>query len=255
MASRRGQREGRDLEGFEEDSIVTVDFTRNALLALEREHQDDHDGGYALVEALCAYRKHEERAHEEWEEVLITWASDGPARLWGVALEALAREGTERATRALAMLLKNRGREVGWRESVMNTLLRRGFASDEVVRLAKEDAEAMGPMGLANLACLVQLRPDLMGIAASCICKAAAGGEREYVEGGVPPFVYAALDRNDLEMLVRLTKQVHEVDEEVGAWIGTTIATYLEKPWIREKLTAESASAVVATLRSFPNRE
>ena len=80
------------------------------LHALDAEHEEDGDGGYALVGAIIEWihsLSDKERA-AVWQILLDTVESEEPT-LWGVALEVLAREKPRNVLIELAASLKVKG--------------------------------------------------------------------------------------------------------------------------------------------------
>ena len=228
---------------------MAIESTRADLLAIEQAHQDVHDGGYRLASALCDYRAEmPEGTSSEWDNVLLGWVRDEPARFWGVALEALARAGRASVNDELAAMLHESGRSDEWREYVANTLIRRGFSNAELIEQVEEAARRMSPMGLPNLAALLILVPELLASAVACIVAALCAGKYEYVEANVPPFVYAAADC-DPELLVRLAEQTRASDHEAGRRFGAMVAEYLRKPFVQRRLPAGVAAEMERRVR------
>lgn len=228
---------------------MTIESTRADLLAIERAHQDNHDGGYHLASALCEYRRDmPEHAAGEWDQVLLGWVRDEPARFWGVALEALARAGGSGVNDELAAMLREASRNAEWREYVAHTLIRRGASSRELTLEVEEAARRMSPMGLANLAALLGLVPDLLSSAVACVVAAMSSGKYEYVEANIPPFVYAAAD-SDPELLLRLIRQTEAEDREAGRRFGKMVAEYLGRPFVQRRFPEGVAAEMAEKIR------
>lgn len=223
--------------------------TRVDLIALERAHQDDQDGGYRLASALCEYReKMPDAATGEWDEILLEWVQNEPISLWGVALEALARTGSPSVSEKLAAMLHGPGRSTKWREYVAHTLIRRGFSAPELVAEVELAAQNMSPMGLPNLAALLVLVPERLASAVACIVAAIESGKYDYVEANVPPFVYAAAD-SEPELLVRLVQQSFTQDHEAGKRLADMVIEYLGKPFVQRRFERGVAGGVATKLR------
>jgi hypothetical protein len=223
---------------------MTIESTRADLLSLVHGHRDIHDGGYQLASALCDYRNQmPDSAVKEWEEVLLAWVRDEPARLWGVALEALARAGGRRVGDELTAMLGARGSSEEWREYVANTLIRLGCTNSDLIKQIEEAAQRMTPMGLPNLAALLIHVPEQLTCAVTCIVAALSAGKSRYIKANVPPFVLAAAD-SDPELLVRLVQQTHAEDREAGRQLGEMIAEHLREPFV-ERRFPEGVSAQI----------
>jgi len=215
---------------------------------LESAHREDYDGGYRLASALCKYREQmpDSTAHV-WDDVLLGWARDEPARLWGVALEALARAGGVGVNQKLDAMLRASDRDLEWREYVAHTLIRRGFPSATVRRNVQHAARRMTPMGLANLAALLVLAPELLPASVECIVAAMSSGRHDYVEVNVPPFVHAAAN-SEFDLLVRLVQQTGAKDHQTGSRLAAMIIEYLARPFVQKRFGADVVGQVADEL-------
>lgn len=227
---------------------MTADDVLADLEAIEHLHGSDRDGGYALAETLCEYqRRMPDDVQHLWDEVLLTWVRDRADRWWGVATQALAYAGGPAVDEGLAALLRDSAGELEWRGYVANTLIRRGYSSDELTAEVANAAQARTPMGLTNLAALLRLAPDLLAPAAACVVTAISSGDLGYVEAHVPPFVHAAAD-SDPELLVRLVARTEALDRDAGRRFGRMVADYLRKPWVREEFPGGVADGLATRI-------
>lgn len=234
---------------------MTINSTRSDLLSIEHAHRNVHDGGYQLASVLCEYRAEMSKDRvSEWDEVLLNWARDESKRLWGVALEALARAGGPAVNERLASMLRGAGPWDEWREYVANTLIRRGVRDDELKSQVEQAARRMTPMGLPNLAALLPSAPELLASAASCIVEAMSNMRYEYVEANVPPFVYSAVDHNP-ELLVQLVQETYSRDQTAGRLLGQMFADYLKKPFVERRFPNGVAAEVQERMRSATRRD
>ena len=231
---------------------MSVESTEADLLALECSHLGDRDGGYRVASALCEHRNRmPPHAVSEWDEVLVGWVREGPARLWGIALEALAHEGGSDVSEKLATELRSPGRDVEWREYLVHTLIRRGFTSKELTSEVEQAAQQMSPMGLSNLAALLVSVPEVLASAVACLVAAVTLGEYEYVEANIPCFVYAAAD-SDPQLIVRLVEQVYAQNLELGRDLGEMVIEYLGRPFVRRRFDDGLAVELIQKLRGLP---
>jgi hypothetical protein len=227
---------------------MSFESTGADLHGIVNQHQEVHDGGYRLASALCAYRDRMPKSTaSEWDLVLLSWVRGSSARLWGVALEALARAGGPEVTNELSALMRQSGTDSQWREYVTNTLIRRGFSNSWFVAEVLEAAGRTTPMGLQNLAALMVIVPDLISSAAACIIAALSAWKHEYVEGLIAPFVSTAAD-TDPDMLVRLVQEAKAQDQKAGEQLAEILASYLGRPFVQSRFPQNLASRIAARL-------
>lgn len=99
--------------GAHEVAVVTADDVRADLEAIEHLHGNDRDGDYALADALCEYRRRmPDEVQHLWDEVLLTRAGNRAGRWWGVATQALARDGGTAVDEGFAALLRDSAGEL-----------------------------------------------------------------------------------------------------------------------------------------------
>jgi hypothetical protein len=227
---------------------MSFESTGADLHGIVNQHQEVHDGGYRLASELCAYRNRMPKSTaSEWDLVLLSWVRGSSARLWGVALEALARAGGPEVTNELSTLMRQSGTDSQWREYVTNTLIRRGFSNSWFVAEVLEAAGRTTPMGLQNLAALMVIVPDLISSAAACIIAALSAWKHEYVEGLIAPFVSTAAD-TDPDMLVRLVQEAKAQDQKAGEQLAEILALYLGRPFVQSRFPQNVASGIAARL-------
>lgn len=230
---------------------MAYESTRAALDSLECAHRDDGDGGYRLASALCEYRiGMPASSAEEWDSVLMEWAKDETSGRWGVALEALAREGSRDVTKTLSVLLVSHEGSSEWREYVIHTLIRQGYATPALVSEVRSAALQKSALGLPNLARLIVLVPQQLKTAAQCFVEAIHSGEVDYAESNVPPFVYAALDSGP-DLLVDLVQAVSLIERRAGVRLGNMIIEYLGKPFVQSRFERGTLLELLEKLRPF----
>lgn len=216
---------------------MALGATESELYAIERAHRNDADSGDRFVEALCRYRRAaREDAVDEWDRVLLGWARPEHKRLWGVALEALAREGGPLVSRELAERLRAENGDAEFRDYVANTLIRRRDVSPEVREHVEDSARRLRPMGLINVAALLRLCPDTVGLAGELLATELSAGRTHEVESNIPPFVQAALNSN-LSLLGNLASEVRGHSHEQGARFSRMLLEYVNKPFVRKYIS------------------
>ena len=211
--------------------------TEGELDAIERTHRNDKDSGDRLVEELCQYRRAAcDDAIEEWDRALLGWATPEHKRLWGIALEALAREGGPLVSRELADRLRAKSGDAEFRDYVANTLIRRRDVSLEVREHVEDSARRFRAMGLINVAALLRVCPDTVGLAGELLATELSAGRTHEVESNIPPFVQAALN-SKLILLGNLVSEVHGRSREQGARFCRMLLEYVNRPFVRKYIS------------------
>lgn len=119
------------------------------LFHLDRKHQDDRDGGYALVDSLvCHLQKLPSEHREQASNVLLIIIGLGSVpraaeRLWGVSLEVVTRMMTVRLAQEILALSEIVGAES--RDWFINALLRSSVEYPEPLWASITDQLAKSP--------------------------------------------------------------------------------------------------------------
>jgi hypothetical protein len=209
---------------------------------LNGEHQDDHDGGYALVAALKDARDAVEPDEREFfTESLADLVKDKDPELWAVALEALVQLGESQAVASLGDEVTESTQDERWKDYVVLGLLRlgQGRFRDPILEHVGASMANPRPLTLPIIAALCRIdREACLEIASKYFADAHRRGNVRELEGFVPAFVRNFVAVDD-QLLAEFVRRLVTREPEVGRWLARSLSDYLAKPWIMQELGNE----------------
>ncbi|MCA9279241.1 MAG: hypothetical protein H6815_08065 [Phycisphaeraceae bacterium] len=231
--------------------MMAITDVRNQLLALERLHANDRDGGYGLAASLCDYRDSlDTESKGQWDHILIEWALDEAGDRWGIALEALARVKGGDVNAMLSKTLAECKGSKEWRSDITSTLLRRDVSDANVRSEVEREVREKDPMGLPNVARLMVVDTKTVDFAAQCLVDAILEEQQDYVSSYIPPFVWNAWNSNP-RIIIDLVACAKMKSTTAGDILRSLFLTHLAEDYFQRELGYASVSNVVAELRSL----
>ena len=229
---------------------------RRWIRRLNDEHENDHDGGYALVDALKQAQKQvEPKSQGLFAETLAEFVRAEDPELWAVALEALVQLGSRREVASLGQEVTQSTRDQKWKDNVVLGLLRldQGEFRDAIIKHVRGSLESPRNLTVPIIAALCRIdRAACLDISSTYFEAAHAGQRVRDVEGFVPAFVRSFLAIDD-HLLAELVRRVGGVRPEAGRWLARCLADYLSKPWVVEELGDDRSTSVRADIDAAAN--
>lgn len=218
------------------------------LRELDEEHQNDGDGGYALLADVRKYRRQLPQEDDRLlRKELIRLVEQEHATLRGVALEALVQEwGVDIAEQLAASLYRSRP-DVEWEGHLLLALLRLGYrpVEKQAVEYVAQKLLSGDRTALLMVAALARINKEqCLSIASTAIVKEIAHGNSDKLEGYVPAFVRHFADV-DLDMLRMLVLAVGKQDASAGRVLANMLLDYLNRSYVQNDLGTQ----VVGQLR------
>ncbi len=212
---------------------------------LEQLHKHDHDGGYALADAIVEYssRMDAEDRSSMQQELLRVVARDERG-LGGIALEALVDGWGPPVGPALMVELLARDHSVPLTEMLLMALLRVGHQPvlPMAVRYVQDrsaiEGSWMSPV-LAGL-CLVDKNAWLQ-LVSEWLLHATAAYPRNEVAGNVPTLVHDAL-KTDPALLAALVATLGKRSLATAEMMAECTQEDLGKPWVIERFGESNVS-------------
>lgn len=214
-------------------------------------HESDHDGGYALVEALKqAHGELEPEGRGLFARALSDFVRNQDPQLWAVALEALVQLGARGEVAYLAEEVGFSSRDQKWKDNVVLGLLRLGQDQfrDTIVEHVLASLESPRHLTIPILAALCRIDRSACLEISSAYFASAKVEEREItVQGFIPAFVRNFVAVDD-ELLSDLVRMVAAENPESARWLGRCLTEYLSKPWMLEELGDDRSARVRASI-------
>lgn len=233
--------------------MMDNDDARTRIRRLNDEHAGDHDGGYALVEALR--RAREEVAPEgraAFAAALADLVRAPDEQLWAVALEALIQSGETEEVASFGDQIADSSRDDGWKDHIALGLLRLGQRQfrDRIVEHVRVSLEEPRHLTVPIVAALSRIdRDTCLEMSGTYFANAHASGRSQDVEGFVPAFVRNFLAVDD-HLLSELARRVVAREPAAGRWLVRSFSEYLSKPWMLKDLGDERSARIRAELAS-----
>jgi hypothetical protein len=218
------------------------------LRVLDVKHQDDGDGGYALLADVREYRRQlPDEEDRLLREELIRLVEQEDATLRGVALETLVQEwGVDIAQQLAASLSRSRP-DAKWEGHLLLALLRLGYRpiGERAVEYVSQRLLTGDRTVFPLVAALARIsKEQCLSIASTTIVKEIAQGNSDKLEGYVPAFV-RNFTEVDLAMLRMLVLAVREKDASSGRVLANMLLGYLSRSYVQDELGTQ----VVGQLR------
>lgn len=215
------------------------------LRELDEKHQDDGDGGYALLADVREYRR--KLSHEEdrlLQGELIRLVEEKDATLRGVALETLVQEWGIGIGQQLADALTRSHPDREWEGHLLLALLRLGYGpiEERAVKYISHRLTAGDRAVFPLVAALAQIsKEQCLSIASTAIVNQIAQGNSDKLEGYVPALVrnFVEVDRTMLRSLVII---VGEKDASAGRALGKMLLGYLDRGYVQGDLGPQATS-------------
>jgi len=220
---------------------------------LNEAHEGDHDGGYALVDALVrAHGEADLDGQAQFAEALADFVRAEEPGLWAVALEALVQLGASREVAALGEQALRSSRDEKWKDNVVLGLLRLGQYQfhDPIVAHVRASLASPRTLTVPIIAALCRIdRATCLEISSTYFANAHLGGRQREVEGFIPAFVRNFTSVDD-DLLAELAKKVAAQAPAAGRWLAGRLNEYLGKPWILDELGEARTTRIHAAISS-----
>jgi hypothetical protein len=236
--------------------MMGKDEAQGWIRRLNDEHAGDHDGGYALVEALK--RASEEVGPESrarFAAALADFVRVQDEQLWAVALEALVQLGESQEVASLGNEITTSTRDDKWKDYIALGLLRLGQRQFREPILEHVRASLGTPRHLTVpiVAALSRIdRDTCLEISGKYFADAHSRGRSDDVEGFVPAFVrnFVSVDE---QLLSELVRTVVAREPEAGRWVARALSDYVSKPWMLQELGEERSARIRAEIAAAAN--
>lgn len=224
---------------------------RESILRLNDAHESDHDGGYALVDALKhAHNAIEPEGRGAFTEALADFVRGEDPGLWAVALETLVQLEANAEVESLGKEIALRTRDEKWKDNVVLGLLRLGHSQfrDAIIKHVGASLGAPRNLTVPIVAALCRIdRCACLETSSAYFESAHVDGREGDVEGFIPAFVRNFIAVDDA-LLSELVRKVAGKNPEAGRWLGQSLNQYLSKPWMLEELGDERCGRIRAAI-------
>lgn len=216
---------------------------------INNEHESDHDGGYALVDALKQAREDIDfESRGVFAEALGDLVRSKDQQLWAVALEALVQLGEGQEVVSLGEELALSPRDEKWKDNVVLALLRLGKGQflDTILEHVRASLENPRTLTVPIVAALCRIDRDAcLEISSTYFGNAYTSGRSRHVEGFISAFVrnFVAVDE---QLLSQLVQRVAIQRPEAGQWLSRLFSDYLSKPWMLQEIGSTRSASTCA---------
>lgn len=218
---------------------MTIVGIAKQLRDLDAKHQDDGDGGYALLAALRRYRHRlSDDAERLLRDELIRLIEQEDATLRGVALEALVQEWGSDVAQQIATALGRSHPTSEWKGQLLFALLRLGYSSieEQAVEYISEKLLAGDRSILPMAAALARInKTQCLLITAMAIVNEITRGNADKLEGYVPA-IFRSFVEVDLYMVPRLVQAVGKKDVYASQVLTSMLLGYLSRDYVQEEV-------------------
>jgi hypothetical protein len=222
--------------------------TSEELLAeidlLERNHQNDGDGGYSEVDDIVGlYKRLSDEERELLTEILLQFIREEHPRVWGVALLALVRQGHKGTGPMLVEMVKQKGRSAEWYGQLVLWLAYMGYkeVADFAVSYVEDGLDGpneLKPSAIPILAALCRVQLDSYLKLAPRFLVDSVNTPLSKTERIVGSFI-GNIAKEDTAILGMLLDAAARIDREAAKKLTILFKEYLDKPWVETKVGAE----------------